>query len=147
MHKFLKIVVAILSLVGIVSLFRIIAEGNEGMKRAFASGDTTLFEPMAWVAYIILALTLVLVIFFVLKGLFTHTATLKSTLIGVGIFLAILAIAYLVSGGDERAYFYNNMEATANESQLVGSGLIAFYILAVIAVLSMVFTGIKKMIK
>jgi hypothetical protein len=147
MHKFLKIVVAILSLVGIVSLFRIIAEGNDGMKRAFASGDTTLFEPMAWVAYITLALTLVLVIFFVLKGLFTHTATLKSTLIGVGVFLAILAIAFLVSGGDEREYVYNNMKVTSNESQLVGSGLIAFYILAVIAVLSMVFTGIKKMIK
>ncbi|WAC03822.1 hypothetical protein N7U66_10630 [Lacinutrix neustonica] len=147
MHKFLKIVVALLSLIGIVSLFRIIAEGNEGMKKAFASGDTTLFEPMAWVAYIILALTLVLVVFFVLKGLFTHTSSLKSTLIGVGVFLAILAIAFVVSAGDERAYFYNNMQATANESQLVGGGLIAFYVLAVIAVLSMVFTGIKKMIR
>jgi len=95
MHKILKIVAAVLSLIGIVSLVRIIAAGDEALK---TGGEDGLFEPMAWIGYITLGITIAFVLFFVLKNLFTNTAGLKNTLIGVGAFLAVLLIAYLVSG-------------------------------------------------
>ena len=147
MQKILKIVVLILGLLGVVFLARIIAAGDDAVKAAAAAGDTSLVEPMTWVAYIILAMVLAFVVYFVLKNLFSNTATLKNTLISVGAFVAVLLIAYFVSGGDATPYFYNNIQATPGESQLVGAGLVAFYVLIVISILVMLFSGIKKMIK
>lgn len=151
MHKILKIVVAVLSVAGIVSLFRIMAKGEEGVKGLAAAGDTSLLEPMAWIGYIILALTLALVVFFVFKNLFTGGGDIKNTLIGFGAFVAVLLIGYLVSGGDvlvgTDVYAYDGVLATENESQLVGGGLVAFYILSIVAILAMVFSGVKKLIK
>ncbi|WP_055435967.1 hypothetical protein [Lacinutrix algicola] len=150
MHKILKIVVAVLSLVGIISLFRIIAKGEEEVKGLAAAGDTSLLEPMAWIAYIILALTLALVIFFVITNLFGGSGNIKNTLIGVGAFALVLIMGYALSGGDPlvgKVYAYDGVMATEGESRFVGGGLIAFYILSVVAIASMVFSGVKKLIK
>ncbi len=68
-------------------LVRIIAAGDEAIK---AGGEAGLVEPMAYIAYIILGLSFAFVVVFVLKILFTNTAGLKNTLIGVGAFAAVL---------------------------------------------------------
>ncbi|WP_179344332.1 hypothetical protein [Winogradskyella ursingii] len=141
LHKILKIVAAIIGLVGIVSLVRIIAAGDETIKSGENAG---LFEPMAITAYVILGLTVFFVVIFVLKNLFTNTATLKSTLIGVGAFAAVLIIAYVLSGGDGMQYKLQDGMATESQSHLVGAGLIAFYILIAVAALAMIFSGAKK---
>ncbi|WP_179009139.1 hypothetical protein [Winogradskyella forsetii] len=143
MHKIFKIIAAVLSLFGIISLVRIIAAGDEAMETGEKAG---LFEPMAWTAYIILGLVVLFVLVFVLQNLFTNTASLKSTLIGVGAFAAVLIIAYVVSGGDTMAYKNGDEMATTSESHLVGAGLIAFYVLLAIAAITMIFSGAKKVI-
>jgi len=56
-------------------------------------------------------------------------------------------IAYAVSGGDTTEYKYNGIVASAGESQMVGAGLVSFYILMVASAASMILSGIKKMIK
>ncbi len=146
LHKILKIVAAIISLLGIVSLVRIISEGDDAIDAAALAGDTAIVEPMAWAAYIMLGLVLAFVIFFVLKNLFTNTGGLKNTLIGVGAFLAVLIIAYLVSGGDTEQYKLQDGVATDAQSTMVGAGLVAFYLLLFIAAASMIFAGVKKII-
>ncbi len=148
MYKILKIVVAVISVLGIVSLVRIISTGDDAIDAAALAGDTAIVDPMAWAAYIMLGLILAFVIFFVLKNLFTHTSELKNTLIGVGAFAAVLIIAYLVSGGDTMVYELqeDNAFATAGQSQMVGAGLTAFYLLLAIAAISMIFSGVKKKI-
>ena len=143
MHKILKIVAAVLSLIGIVSLVRIIAAGDEAIK---TGGEDGLFEPMAWIGYITLGLTVLFVLFFVFKNLFTNTSNLKNTLIGVGAFLAVLLISYLVSGGDAMKYKLQDGIATDGQSTLVGAGLVAFYILLAVAAITMIFAGVKKVI-
>lgn len=147
LHKILKIVAAILSVLGLVFLVRIISAGDEAIKAAALDGDTTIVDPMAYVTYIVLAIVLVFVVFFVLKNLFTSGASLKNTLLGVGLFAAVLIIAYAVSGGDTNTYMYNNKVATAGQSHMVGAGLIAFYILIIGAIATMLISGIKKIIK
>jgi protein-S-isoprenylcysteine O-methyltransferase Ste14 len=143
MHKILKIVAAVLSLIGIVSLVRIIAAGDEAIK---TGGEDGLFEPMAWIGYITLGITVLFVLFFVFKNLFTNTSNLKNTLIGVGAFLAVLLISYLVSGGDAMKYKLQDGIATDGQSTLVGAGLVAFYILLAVAAITMIFAGVKKVI-
>jgi len=151
MHKFLKILVAVLSLVGIISLFSIIAKGEDEVKSLAAAGDTALLEPMIWIAYIILALTLLLVILFIIINLFSGGANIKNTLIAVGAFLVVLIIGYAVSGNDPLVgtdtYAYDDVLATESESRFVGGGLIAFYILSIVAIVSMIYSGVKKIIK
>ncbi len=146
MYKILKIVVAILGLLGIIFLVRIIAKGDDPIKAAALNGDTAIVDPMAWVTYVIFLMTILFVLFFVIKNLFTDTGSLKNTLIGIGAFAAVLIIAYAVSSGSDASnYKYNGSPATATESHMVGAGLIAFYILIIGAAASMVWAGVKKM--
>ncbi|BAO75216.1 hypothetical protein [Winogradskyella sp. PG-2] len=145
LHKILKIVAAVIGLAGIIFLVRIVATGDDAIKTGEKAG---LVDPMAWVAYIILGLTLLFVVVFVLKNLFTNTAGLKNTLIGVGAFAAVLIIAYVVSGGDTTAYELqeDNTFASDGQSTMVGAGLVAFYILLAVAAGAMIFAGVKKTI-
>lgn len=151
LHKILKIVALVLSLAGVVFLGRIIAEGDEEIKAAALAGDTAIVEPMAIIAYIILGLVLLFVVGFVVKNLFTNTAGLKNTLIGVGAFAVVLIISYVISNGPDESfakglYKYGDTMASEGESKLVGGGLIAFYMLIVIAAVSMIYSGVKKTI-
>ncbi|RZN82057.1 MAG: DUF1385 domain-containing protein [Winogradskyella sp.] len=149
MHKILKIVAAILGVLGIVFLVRIISAGDEAIEAAAANGDTALVEPIAWVSYIMLGLVLAFVVFFVIKNLFTNTAGLKNTLIGVGLFVAVLLISYVLASSTdaiENGYMYDGVLATETESKLVGTGLRAFYVLILGAAAAMIFSGVKKII-
>lgn len=144
MHKIFKILVALLSLVGIVYLLLIIGKGDEGMKEAFANGDTSLFEPLAYVSYIVLALTVVLVVFFVLKGLFTNGSTLKKTLISVGAFALVAIVSYVLASG-QVTDMGDGKILSAGGSKLVGAGLNMFYILGIVSIVTMVLSGVKKL--
>ena len=73
-------------------------------------------------------------------------AKLKSSLMFVGIFLGIFLIAFLLSEGVETP-MRDGKVLSATGSKLVGTGIRVFYILTIIAVGLMVFTGGKKTIK
>ena len=73
-------------------------------------------------------------------------AKLKSSLMFVAIFLGILLIAFLLSEGVETP-MRDGKVLSATGSKLVGTGIRVFYILTIIAVGLMVFTGGKKTIK
>ena len=44
-------------------------------------------------------------------------------------------------------YEYDGVMASESESKIVGAGLITFYILIIISILSMLLSGLKKMFK
>lgn len=143
LQKISKIIVAILGLLGVIFLVRIISAGDDAIKSGEEAG---LVDPMAYIAYVVLGVILVLVIFFVLKNLFTNTKSLKSTLIGIGAFAAVIIISYVAAGGDPMEYKLQDGIATDGQSHMVGTGLIAFYILLAVAAISMIFSGVKKVI-
>jgi len=142
-QKISKIVVGILGLLGVVFLVRIISAGDEAIKSGEEAG---LVDPMAYIAYVTLIAILFFVVFFVLKNLFTNAKSLKSTLIGIGAFAAVLVISYVAAGGDPVQYKLQDGIATDGQSQMVGAGLIAFYILLAVAAVSMIYSGVKKVI-
>ncbi|WP_115462702.1 hypothetical protein [Winogradskyella aurantiaca] len=143
LQKISKIIVAILGLLGVIFLVRIISAGDDAIKSGEEAG---LVDPMAYIAYVVLGVILVLVIFFVLKNLFTNTKSLKNTLIGIGAFAAVIIISYVAAGGDPMEYKLQDGIATDGQSHMVGTGLIAFYILLAVAAISMIFSGVKKVI-
>lgn len=146
LHKILKIVAAVLGLLGIVFLIRIINEGDESIKAAAEMGDTAIVEPMAYVAYAIMFLTVGFVVIFVLKNLFTNVATLKSTLMGVGAFLLLALICYFAFATGVETPLRDGEMLSANGSKMVGAGLYMFYFLVLIAGGAMLFSGVKKML-
>ena len=146
MHKILKIVLAVIGVLGIVFLARIVSTGDEEVKALAAAGDTSLIEPMAWIAYLVLGVIIALVLVFILLNLFSNGATLKKTLMSVGAFAVVAIIAYVMANGVETPMQDGKM-LSASGSRWVGTGLWMFYLLAIISVVVMLGTGIKKMIK
>jgi len=128
LHKILKIVALLLAVAGIVSLVMVLLNGGG-------------LDAQLYIAYITLALTLFIVLVYVLKE--TFSGNLKKTLMSVGAFLLVVIIAYVMAEGVETEMRDGEM-LSASGSKWVGTGLNTFYILAVVAIGSMIYSGIKK---
>jgi hypothetical protein len=139
LHKILKIIALLLSIAGVIFLVMIIAKGDTEVA---ATGDG--INGFLYVAYITLAITLLFVLFFVLKGIFS--GNIKSTLLSIGAFLVIVVISYALANGNPMPMQDGEM-LSASGSKWVGTGLYAFYIMAILAIGAMVFSGIKKVTK
>ena len=139
LHKILKIVALLLSVAGIIFLAMIIAKGDEAVT---ATGEGV--DGFLYVAYIIFAITIIFVLFFVLKGIFA--GNIKSTLLSIGAFLLIVVISYILADGTPMQ-MQDQEPLSASGSKWVGTGLYAFYIMAILAIGAMVFSGIKKITK
>ena len=136
LHKIIRIVALILSIAGIVSLAMIINAGDDTVK---ATGEGV--DGFMYVAYITFALVLFFVLIFVLKGL--AGGNIKKTLMSIGIFVAIVAVAYGMSSGVE-TQLQDGETLSENGSRWVGAGLRTFYILVILAIGSMVYGGLRK---
>lgn len=133
LHKILKIVAIALGVIG--SIFALlIMTGSEGM-----------IDNILFVTYAVLGVVLVLVLIYVVKGLFA--GNIKKTLSSLGIFFAIILISYLLSSGtdlDLTPFTDKGADVTEATSKNVGAGLYAFYFLSVLAIASMLLSGVKK---
>lgn len=142
LHKILKYVALALGVIGLILLGRVIATGDETIK-ADAGVQSSVVDPFMYVAYVVLAVVLVLVLIYVVKGIFA--GDIKKTLISIGAFVLVVAISYGLSEGVETPLKDGEI-LTEGESRWVGAGLRTFYLLAFIAIGSMLFSGIKKLI-
>lgn len=144
MKKILTIVLAIVGILSIVFLAMIISTGDEAVKLGEGDGSVS---GIMFIAYLILGLTLLFVVVFSLKNILTNPDTLKSTLRGVGIFAILALICYFGLAQGEETVLKDGDTLSASGSKLLGAGLYLFYFLILIAGGSMLFYGIKKMIK
>lgn len=139
LHKILKIIAILLSVVGIIFYAMILAKGDTAVAETGEGLDGFLY-----VSYIIFALTVAFVLYFVVQGIFS--GNIKNTLISVGAFLLIVLISYVLADGTPMAMPEGEM-LSASASKWVGAGLYAFYIMAILAIGAMVYTGIRKITK
>ena len=143
LHKVLKYIALVIGVIGLILWGRVLMAGDEAIESS-ASVQASVVTPFLIVAYIVFAIIILLVLFYVIKGLFS--GNIKRTLIAVGAFLLIVAVAYLVTDGTETPM--NDGEVlSASGSHWVGAGLVTFYILAATAILLMVISGVRKLIK
>ncbi|MFT5436028.1 MAG: Na+/proline symporter [Ulvibacter sp.] len=138
LHKILKIVALLLSIAGVVSLAMIVSNGDDAVK---ATGEG--LDGFLYIAYIMFALVLFFVIIFVLKGLMA--GDIKKTLITVGAFLVVIIISYLMADGVE-TLMKDGKTLSESGSKWISTGINAFVLLGLIAIGSMVFGGVKKII-
>ena len=140
-YKVLKYLAIFIGVISAVLLARVLMAGDEAITDS-PDVQASVVDPFLWVSYIVLFIVIALVLFYVIKGLFS--GNIKKTLISVGVFVLILAISYALAGND--IIYDRNDVAMISESgsKWVGAGLIAFYILGAFAILAMLFSGVTK---
>lgn len=144
MKKILTIVLAIVGILSIAFLAMIISTGDDAVKAGEASGSV---NSIMYVGYIILGLTLAFVVIFSLKNILTNPDTLKSTLRSLGLFALLAVICYFGLAKGVETPLKDGGTLSESGSKLLGAGLYLFYFLIFIAGASMLFYGVKKMIK
>ena len=136
LHKILKIVGLVLSLIGVYFLAMIILKGDDAIIESGTGIDGFLYT-----AYIIFALVVVAVVIFGLKGLFS--GNIKNTLITLGAFVVVIAISYAMAD-DTPMMLKDGDMLSESGSKWVGAGLYTFYLLGIIAIGSMFISGFKR---
>ena len=140
-----KSISAVFGLLGVIFLFRIIGAGDEEIKMAASMGDFGTVSPLVSLSIAILIITVLVTLFFSLINLASSKEKLKKSVIFIGCFLVVLGIAYAASTGVETP-LKDGEVLSASGSRWVGTGLRMFYILAALAILSMVLSGAKKLL-
>ncbi|MDO5105470.1 hypothetical protein [Capnocytophaga sp.] len=89
--------------------------------------------PMQWmfvISYALLAIAILVAIVSGAKNILANPKALKKTLIYTGAFVVIVGLSYAFASGE-------------STEKLVSTGLISFYILTIVAVALLIFSGIK----
>ena len=138
LHKLTKIAAIVVAILSVFILGGLVAYDGE-------AADNTWITPIIFVSYIMLFVTIAIVLLFVFKNLFSNPASLKRTLMSLGIFAAILLISFVLANGDEVTA--NKEVVSGSVSRWVGTGLNMFYALAIIALGAMGWTALSKIRK
>ena len=145
-QNIVKIVSAIIGVLGAFFLLRIIGTGDDDIKMAASMGDFRTVSPLVELARIVLIITIALTLIFTLRGLFSDAAKLKKAGIAIGLFLVVIFISYALSEGVETP-LKDGEVLSASASKWVGTGIRTFYILSVVAISLMALSGARKIIK
>ena len=145
-QNIIKIISAIISVLAAFFLLRIIGTGDDDIKMAATMGDFSTVSPLVELARIVIFITIATTLIFSLLGLFSDRAKLKKAAISIGLFLCVIGISYVLSEGVETP-LKDGEVLSASGSKWVGTGIRTFYILAVIAISLMIFSGVTKIIK
>ena len=140
-----KIISAVFGLLGVVFLFRIIGVGDEEIKMAASMGDYGVVSPLVSVAIAILFVTVAVTVVFSLINLASSPQKLKKALLFIVCFIVVIGLAFAISSGVETPLKDGEI-LTAIGSRWVEAGIRTFYILAALAIGSMMFFGGKKLI-
>ena len=146
LQTIVKIISAVFGLLAVVFLFRIIGAGDEEIKMAAGTGDFSTVSPLVSLAIAILFITISITLVFSVLNLASSSKKLKKALVFIGCFILVTAIAFAASDGVETP-MKDGEVLSAYGSRWVGTGLRMFYILATLAILSMLLSGAKKILK
>lgn len=126
MNKFLKFIAGLLVIAGLVSAgFWVWLTFYADVKQ----GETTPMEGLFFACYILLAISIIAVIVSAMVGIAAKPQTIKKTVLSIIAFALVFIVSYFWAGGD-----------------MISTGLYAFYIFLVIAVLVTVLGPVMGMI-
>jgi len=100
-----------------------------------------IYDIILYVSYILIGLAAIGTLAFAVRQIVTNFSNLKMSILGAAILLVVLLIAFALSSGEAMD------PAGSTTTKLVGGGLLATFILVIIAVVSAVFTEVSKYFK
>ena len=145
-QKITKIVALILGVLGLVFQVTILTKGDDAIEMDSLAGNFSSVSPMITLALVILAIVVVITVVSSLVALASNGAKLKKALIAVAAFALVVLISFMFSEGVETPLKDGEVLSAAG-SRWVGAGLRTFYILVVVAIGTMVYSGVKRFFK
>jgi hypothetical protein len=136
-YKISKILVIILGIIA-----SILFVSTLGMEVSM-DNNSYIVDYFIYISYIAMAVAFFSVVYFVFKNLITHKEQLKRALISLGIFAAIILVAFILADSTE-VKLKDGGVITSTASKLISTSLITFYILAIISVGVLGWTGFSK---
>ena len=136
-YKISKIVVII---IGIIA--SILFVSTLGMEISMDI-NSYIVDYFIYVYYLAMAIAFFSVIYFVFKNLITHKDQLKRALISLGLFAAIVLVAFILADSTE-VKLKDGGVISSFSSKLISTSLNTFYILAIISVGVLGWTGFSK---
>jgi len=140
MQKIIKIALIAIGVLSAILWYLLPSSDMPAAEAAQSGALNTMFI----ITYLLLGIAVVVSLVFTLKNLFSNPQGLKKTLFVVGGFLLVVGVSYvLASGTDVDPEF----AAMTDESTVknIGMGLNVFFILTIIAILSLVIPSVKNM--
>lgn len=137
LKKLTRLLVIVLSVLSIVFLATIMMADEH---------DGGMIVPIIYVSYLMLLIAIVFVLFYTFKNLASKKGELKKTFISIGAFLGVFLVAFIFADGTA-VPLKDGGEVSSFASKMVSTGLNAFYILALIAIGLMIFTGFNRIKK
>jgi hypothetical protein len=134
LHKLTKIAAIIISVVSVLFLAGLMASSDDA--------ENSWISPLIYMSYLVLFACVAIVLVYVLKNLFSNKENLKRTLISISLFLGVMLISFILADGSDMKA--GDILVTGMTSKLVSTGLIMFYILGLIAIGTMAWTGLTK---
>ena len=130
-YNILKYTALGLSLLGILFVLLILSDYLFGI-------DMILYN-----AYVVLFIIISSVLYFGIKNMIGNKSSLMNTLKGIGSFLALFIVCFLVASGEETLMREGKI-LSATSSKFIGAALFMFYSLIIIASGAMLFFGFKN---
>ncbi len=145
-QKITTYVALALGVLGLIFQIIILGAGDDVIEMDSLAGNFSKVSPMISLAILILGVAVLITVVSSLANLASKAAKLKKALISVAAFLLVVLISFLFSKGVETP-MKDGEVLSASGSRWVGAGLRTFYILAVVAVVAMLFSGVKRFLK
>lgn len=145
MHKIVKIILVVLGVIGAILWFQL-PSADVPVTEAINNGSMNF---MFIITYLLLGIAIAASVLFGLKNLLTSKGALKKTLFGLGGLLVVFVISYALATGTDvnlEEMAKKGVPTTEGTVKSIGMGLNVFFILTVIAVGAMLWSGVKKMI-
>ena len=130
-YNILKYTAFGLSLLGILFVLLILSDYLFGI-------DMILYN-----AYVVLFIIVSSVLYFGIKNMIGNKSNLMNTLKGIGSFLALFVVCFLIASGEETLMREGKI-LSATSSKFIGAALFMFYSLILIASGAMLFFGFKN---
>ena len=145
-QKITKFVALALGVIGLILQVLILRKGDDAIEMAGLAGNFSSVSPMINLAIIILIVVVLITLISSFASLASNAAKLKKAGFSIAAFAAVVLLSFLLSEGVETP-MKDGEVLSASGSRWVGAGLRTFYILAVIAVGTMLYSGVKRFFK
>lgn len=147
MNKIIKIALIVIGLIAAVLWFSLPSAEDPN---AINSGSMNF---MFILMYLLLAIAVIASLFFGITKLLSTPGSLKKALFAIGGLAIVVAISYGLSSTEEAEAVVkvfadktsSDVKTTVGTVKNIGMGLNVFFILTVVAVVLMVFPGLKRM--
>ena len=145
MNKIVKIVLAVVGVIAAIMWYQLPGRDVPVGEAVESGAMGTMFT----ITYILLGFAVFATLFFSVRNLISHPQKLKKSLMILGGFLVVVGLAYATaSGTDIDIEEMANRGVATDETTVrrIGTGLNVFFILVVVAIVSMAWGGLKKVI-